>query len=114
MTWIPCVKGLQVSNDVDSLHEDRKHLLGLSFIRVYRHYIEDICLMTVKIGNLYMQIHGYSLMMAYLYVKYGYFRLFFIMALTCILIEELLYFRVEVGNLLEKKISLMVTITNDE
>jgi hypothetical protein len=37
-----------------------------------------------------MQIQGYSLMMAYLYVKYGYFRLLFIMALTCILIEALL------------------------
>jgi hypothetical protein len=90
MTWIACIKGLQVRNDVDTLHENRKHLVGFSFIRVYRYYIEDICLMTVKIGNLYMQIQGYSLMMAYLYIKYGYFRLFFIMALTCILIEALL------------------------
>jgi hypothetical protein len=42
MTWIACMKGLQVSghlmrDDVDTIHEEIEYLVGFSFIRVYRY-----------------------------------------------------------------------------
>jgi hypothetical protein len=31
-----------VGNDVDNLHEERKHIVGFSFIRVYRSVSPDL------------------------------------------------------------------------